>query len=196
VGVCRVLAQEWRQARRPAAGPSPVASNVCVNSRRFIHRPAWMAARQPRQAHAVPRASNRGEAQGVVNPSPRVPSLHSHRAVPAEPRQFLPTRLVSAVAIFADAALDRVMWERTCLGGVGALSPLGEGLMSRGVPGRKNPLPVISFRRGSQQTRRLATDPHGALTSRAASPSQRSSQTGLLPHGSSCQEALEPPTHC
>jgi hypothetical protein len=35
-----------------------------------------------------------------------------------------------------------------------------------------------TFRRGCQQTRRLGIDPHGALRSREASPSQRSSGKG------------------
>jgi hypothetical protein len=38
--------------------------------------------------------------------------------------------------------------------------------------------------------RRMDTIPHGALTSREASPSQRSSLQGLLLHRSSYQEAL------
>jgi hypothetical protein len=41
----------------------------------------------------------------------------------------------------------------------------------------KNPLPVRSLRRGCPHTRRIgATNPHGALSSREAYPSQRSSQ--------------------
>jgi hypothetical protein len=42
----------------------------------------------------------------------------------------------------------------------------------------KNPLPVVLRRRGPQHTRRRDIDPHGALRSRAASPSQRSSSQG------------------
>jgi hypothetical protein len=50
----------------------------------------------------------------------------------------------------------------------------------KGTHGRKNPLPVILLRRGCQHTRHLETSPRGALRSREASPSQRSSWQGLL----------------
>jgi hypothetical protein len=63
--------------------------------------------------------------------------------------------------------------------------------MRRGALGIKNPLPVILLRRGCQHTRHLETFPRGTLTSREASPSQRSSWQGLRPHGSSYHEALE-----
>jgi hypothetical protein len=43
---------------------------------------------------------------------------------------------------------------------------------------------------GVSATRRLETTPHGTLRSREASPSQRSSLQGLLPHGSSDHKAL------
>jgi hypothetical protein len=55
-------------------------------------------------------------------------------------------------------------------------------MMRRGALGIKNPLPVILLRRGHQHTRRLDINPHGALTSEAAYPSQRSSWQGLLLH--------------
>ena len=48
----------------------------------------------------------------------------------------------------------------------------------KGTHGIKNPLPVTSFRRGLQHTRRLDTHPHGALTSEAVYPLQRSSCKG------------------
>jgi hypothetical protein len=67
--------------------------------------------------------------------------------------------------------------------------------MRRGALGIKNPLPVILLRRGCQQTRRLETTPHGALTSMEAYPWQRSSLQGLLPYGSSYHEALGLHTH-
>jgi hypothetical protein len=55
----------------------------------------------------------------------------------------------------------------------------------------KNPLPVTQHPEGVyQHTRRLALYPHGALRSREAYPSQRSSLQGLLPYRSSYQEAL------
>jgi hypothetical protein len=68
--------------------------------------------------------------------------------------------------------------------------PVLGGIFGRRAPGRKNPLPVTNLRRGPQRTRRLDSFPHGALTSRAVSPSQCSSLQGLLPHRSSDQEAL------
>jgi hypothetical protein len=60
----------------------------------------------------------------------------------------------------------------------------------QGCAGHKKPPPVVFLRRGPQRTRRLDIFPHGAFTSRAVSPSQRSSLQGLLPHRSSDQEAL------
>src|SRR2546430_4703793 len=60
----------------------------------------------------------------------------------------------------------------------------------KGAHGIKTPLPVILLRRGCPHTRRLDTTLHGALRSREASPSQRSSLQGLLPHGSSNLKAL------
>jgi hypothetical protein len=49
---------------------------------------------------------------------------------------------------------------------------------------------------GVSATRRLDTYPHGALTSMEAYPLQRSSLQGLLPYGSSYQEALGLHTYC
>jgi hypothetical protein len=68
--------------------------------------------------------------------------------------------------------------------------------MRRGALGIKNPLPVILLRRGHQYTRRLETTLRGALTSMEAYPLQRSSLQGLLPYGSSYQEALGLHTYC
>jgi hypothetical protein len=48
---------------------------------------------------------------------------------------------------------------------------------------------------GVSATHRLESTPDGALTSREASPSQRSSLQGLLPYGSFNQEALGLHTH-
>jgi hypothetical protein len=57
--------------------------------------------------------------------------------------------------------------------------PVWSGRWRRGTPGRKNPLPVRNLRRGCPHTRRIgATNPHGALSSREAYPSQRSSGKG------------------
>ena len=76
-------------------------------------------------------------------------------------------------------------------GRAGTWSCLGRGLASRGAPGIKKPPPGQATPEGvCQHTRRLDTIPHGALRSREASPSQRSSLQGILPHGSSYQEAL------
>jgi hypothetical protein len=63
--------------------------------------------------------------------------------------------------------------------------------MRRGALGIKNPLPVTQHPEGvCQHTRRLDTIPHGALTSRETSSSQRSSWQGLLLHRSSDLKAL------
>jgi hypothetical protein len=64
------------------------------------------------------------------------------------------------------------------------------------MPHIQNPLPVTNLRRGFEHTHRLDTIPHGALRSREAYPSQHSSLQGLLPHGSSYQEALRLHAHC
>jgi hypothetical protein len=61
---------------------------------------------------------------------------------------------------------------------LGLLCSICGGMVKRGAHDIKNPLPVISFRKGLQQTRRLDTHPHGAHTSEAAYPWQSSSCKG------------------
>jgi hypothetical protein len=59
----------------------------------------------------------------------------------------------------------------------------------KGAHGIKNPLPVTQHPEGvCQHSRRIETHPHGALRSREAYPSQRSSLQGLLPHRSSTRK--------
>jgi hypothetical protein len=61
---------------------------------------------------------------------------------------------------------------------------------AKGSIRQKKPPPGHNLPEGAQYMRRLDTIPHGALRSREASPSQRSSLQGLLLHRSSYQEAL------
>jgi hypothetical protein len=72
----------------------------------------------------------------------------------------------------------------------GALSFRLRRHSKQGAHGRKNPLPVTQHPEGVSATRRLDTNPHGALRSKEAYPLQCSSLQGLLPHRSSDQEAL------
>src|SRR4029453_5186746 len=69
---------------------------------------------------------------------------------------------------------------RECLGRSGTWACRSGGdLLSRETPSIKNPLPVMLLRRGPSHTRRLEPTPDGALRSREAYPSQRSSWQGL-----------------
>jgi hypothetical protein len=91
--------------------------------------------------------------------------------------------------IYGDVLLGVAMVGKgMATGNVKVFEVLGRGrsaggrLMSRGPPGIKKPLPALEYPEGVSTTRRLGIYPHGALTSEAAYPLQRSSWQGLLLH--------------